>query len=131
MLENREITLILKGEMSFATETSLVSVACRCVSVEQEAEDKALPDEFSHLKRNTHNAFDEMMLFARCVAILCLPTTRRGLIHQARYLVSQFNDLEGSRRRLHVFAGRDWRAALADGIPAEPRGRTAQAGRRV
>jgi hypothetical protein len=24
--------------------------------------------------------------------MLCRPTTRRGLIHQARYLASQFND---------------------------------------
>ncbi len=37
-----------------------------------------------------------MMLFARAV-ILARPTTRRGLIHQVRYLVSQFNDLEGCR----------------------------------
>jgi hypothetical protein len=34
-----------------------------------------------------------MMLFARCV-ILTRPTTRRGLIHQARHLVAQFNDVE-------------------------------------
>jgi hypothetical protein len=37
-----------------------------------------------------------MMLFGRCV-ILCRPTTRRGLIHQVRYLLSQFNDLEGCK----------------------------------
>jgi hypothetical protein len=35
-----------------------------------------------------------MMHFARGV-ILCRPTTRRGLIHQVRYLASQFNDLVG------------------------------------
>jgi hypothetical protein len=64
----------------------------RCVTVEQEAEGKVSDDEYSFLQHNTSNAFDEMMLFARCL-ILSRPTTRRGLIHQARYLVSQFNDL--------------------------------------
>jgi hypothetical protein len=66
----------------------------RCVTVEQEAEGKVSDDEHIHLRRNTKNAFDEMMLWARCV-ILTRPITRRGLIHQARYLASQFNDLEG------------------------------------
>jgi len=37
-----------------------------------------------------------MMHFARGV-ILCRPTTRRGLIHQVRYLASQFNDLVGEQ----------------------------------
>jgi hypothetical protein len=68
----------------------------RCVTVEQEAEGKVSADEFSYLQHNTRNAYGEMMLFARCV-ILYRPTTRRGLIHQARYLVSQFNDLEGCK----------------------------------
>lgn len=66
----------------------------RCVTVEQDAEGKVSDDEYSYLHHNTSNAFQEMMHFARCV-ILHRPTTRRGLIHQARYLVSQFNDLEG------------------------------------
>jgi hypothetical protein len=35
-----------------------------------------------------------MMLWVRCV-ILDRPTTRRGLIHQARYLASQFSETEG------------------------------------
>jgi len=69
----------------------------RCVDVEQEAEGKVSDDEYSYLKRNTSIAFDQMMMFARCV-ILVRPTTRRGLIHQARYLVSQFNDLEGCKQ---------------------------------
>jgi len=69
----------------------------RCVTVEQEAEGKVSDSEFFYLKNNTSNAFEQMMLFARCV-ILQRPTTRRGLIHQARYLVSQFNDLEGCKQ---------------------------------
>src|SRR5258706_8831120 len=68
----------------------------RCVDVEQAAEGKVSDDEFSYLQHNTSNACDQMMLFARAV-ILARPTTRRGLIHQVRYLVSQFNDLEGCR----------------------------------
>ena len=63
------------------------------MTVEQEAE-KVSDNEYFHLQHNTKNAFDNMMLFARCV-ILCRPATRRGLIHQARYLASQFNDLDG------------------------------------
>jgi hypothetical protein len=66
----------------------------RCVTVEQEAEGKVSDNEYFYLKHNTKNAFDNVMLFARCV-ILDRQTTRRGLIHQVRYLVSQFNDLEG------------------------------------
>jgi hypothetical protein len=66
----------------------------RCVSAENDAEGKASAEEFAHLQANSHNAFKQMMLFARAL-ILCRPTTRRGLIHQARYLASQFNDFEG------------------------------------
>ena len=61
----------------------------RCVDIEGEAEGKASTNEYSHLQHNTKNAFDEMMLWARAV-ILTRPTTRRGLIHQVRYLVSQY-----------------------------------------
>jgi len=68
----------------------------RCVTVEQEAEGKVSDNEYFYLQHNTKNAFDNTMLFARCV-ILCRPATRRGLIHQVRYLVSQFNDLEGCK----------------------------------
>jgi hypothetical protein len=67
-----------------------------CITVEQEAEGKVSDNEYSFLQYNTKNAFDNMMLFARCL-ILCRPTTRRGLIHQVRYLISQFNDLEGCK----------------------------------
>src|ERR1700682_1101781 len=66
----------------------------RCVTVENEAEGKVSDSEFFYLQNNTRNAFEQMMLFARCV-ILQRPTTRRGLIHQARYLVSQFSDPDG------------------------------------
>jgi hypothetical protein len=66
----------------------------RCVTVQNEAEGKISGDELSHLQANSHSAFEQKMLFARAV-ILCRPTTRRGLIHQARYLVSQFNDPDG------------------------------------
>jgi hypothetical protein len=69
----------------------------RCLTVENEAEGKVSDDEYSYIQHNTKNAFDKMILFARCV-IICCPTTRRGLIHQARYLVSQFNDLEGCQQ---------------------------------
>jgi hypothetical protein len=63
----------------------------------QEAEGKVSDDEYSYLQRNTSIAWDQMMMFSRCV-ILCRPTTRRGLIHQVRYLVSQFNDLVGCQQ---------------------------------
>ena len=66
----------------------------RCVTVEDEAEGKVSDDEYSHLQRNTRVAFDEMILFARCL-ILCRPTTRRGLIHQVRYLAAQFSEHVG------------------------------------
>jgi len=69
----------------------------RCVTVEDEAEGKVSDDEYFYLQHNTKNAFNNLMLFARCL-ILCRPTTRRGLIHQARYLVSQFNDLPGCQQ---------------------------------
>jgi hypothetical protein len=68
----------------------------RCVDVQGDAEGKVSADELAHLQRNTHHAFEQMMLFARCV-IIVRPTTRRGLIHQARYLVSQFSDPIGCK----------------------------------
>jgi hypothetical protein len=63
----------------------------RCVTIESDAEDNVSAAEFSHIERNTRIAFDEMMLWARSV-IVRRPTTRRGLIHQARYLASQFSE---------------------------------------
>jgi hypothetical protein len=93
----------------------------RCVDVHQEAEGKVSADEFSHLQRNTRIAWDEMMLFARCV-ILCRPTTRRGLIHQVRYLVSQFNDLEGCQGGCMYFPDeigeRPWAMAFLQSLAA-------------
>jgi hypothetical protein len=68
-----------------------------CVDVEQEAEGKVSDDEYFYLQHNTKDAFSNMMLFSRCV-ILARPTTRRGLIHQVRYLASQFNDLVGCKQ---------------------------------
>jgi hypothetical protein len=62
-----------------------------------------------------------MMFFARCL-ILCRPTTRRGLIHQARYLASQFNDLvgcEGGCMYLPDEIGeRPWPMAFLHGVAA-------------
>jgi hypothetical protein len=60
------------------------------VTVENEAEGKVSANEFSHLQQNSRNAFEQLMLFARCI-IIHRPTTRRGLIHQARYLAAQFS----------------------------------------
>ncbi|MEH2570077.1 hypothetical protein V1289_009704 [Bradyrhizobium sp. AZCC 2289] len=57
----------------------------RCVTVEQEAEGKVSDSEFFYLKNNTSNAFEQMMLFARCV-ILQRPTTRRGRWRSCRAL---------------------------------------------
>jgi hypothetical protein len=68
----------------------------RCVEIEQKAEGKVSSDEYFYLQHNTRNAFDEMMLWARAV-IIDRPTTRRGLIHQVRYLVSLFNDPVGCK----------------------------------
>ena len=64
------------------------------MTVENDAEGKVSANEYSYLQRNTRNAFDELMLFARCV-ILTRPTARRGLIRQARYLAAQFSEHVG------------------------------------
>jgi hypothetical protein len=64
-----------------------------CVDIECEAEGKVSDDELFYLQHNTKNAFDEMMLWARAV-IITRPTTRRGLIHQARYLASLITEPE-------------------------------------
>jgi hypothetical protein len=66
----------------------------RCVDIVNDAEGKVSEAEYSHLQNNASNAGELMMLHARGL-ILCRPTTRRGLIHQARYLASQFTDPEG------------------------------------
>ena len=65
----------------------------RCVDIEGEAEGKVSDGEFFYLQNNTRNAFETMMLFARCV-IIQRPTTRRGLIYQARYLASLITEPE-------------------------------------
>jgi hypothetical protein len=67
----------------------------RCIDIESAAEERdASADELFYIHNNSKLAFDEMMLRARAV-ILTRPTTRRGLIHQARYLASQFTDTAG------------------------------------
>src|ERR1035437_1822823 len=79
---------------SIANHRAAVTHYDRCVDIEQAAEGKASSNEYSHLEHNTKNAFDDMMLWARAV-IVERPITRRGLIHQVRYLASQFDDLDG------------------------------------
>lgn len=66
----------------------------RCVTAECDTEGKASAEAFAHLQRNTRSAFGEMMLFANCL-IIDQPTTRRGLIHKARYLAAQMTDTAG------------------------------------
>jgi hypothetical protein len=68
---------------SIANHRAAATHYARCVDIEDEAEGKASSNEYSHLQHNTKNAFDDMMLWAR------------GLIHQARYLASQFDDHSG------------------------------------
>jgi hypothetical protein len=69
----------------------------RCVEVENAAEERgATENELFYLRHNTKLAGDNLMLWARAV-ILCRPTTRRGLIHQVRYLASQFTEPEACK----------------------------------
>lgn len=64
------------------------------MDIGNDAEGKVPEAEHFHLQNNSRNAFELMMLHARGL-ILCRPTTRRGLIHQVRYLAAQFTDPEG------------------------------------
>jgi len=66
----------------------------RCVTIESEAEDKVSASEYAFIQHNTSNAYDKMICHAKGI-ILCKPTTRRGLIHQARYLAAQFSEHVG------------------------------------
>jgi hypothetical protein len=50
--------------------------------------------EYKRLQAASSAAYQDMMLFGKCLAIV-IARTRRGLIHQANYLAAQFNDLEG------------------------------------
>jgi hypothetical protein len=61
-----------------------------CVNIQSDAEGKVSDDEFFYIRHNTSNACDMMMMCGRAV-INCRPSTRRGLIHQARYLAAQFD----------------------------------------
>ncbi len=56
------------------------------------------------LQNNASNAGELMMLHAWGL-ILCRLTTRRGLIHQVRYLAAQFTGPEGVRKRRLGLAG--------------------------
>jgi hypothetical protein len=62
-----------------------------------------------------------MMLFARAL-ILCRPTTRRGLIHQARYLAPQFTDPDncdsGGWSLPDKVGDRPWPMAFLQGLAA-------------
>jgi hypothetical protein len=69
----------------------------RCVTLENEAEGTVSASEYAFLQHKTRNVYEELMLHARCV-ILCRPTTRRGLIHQTRYLAAQFSMSAGTKR---------------------------------
>jgi hypothetical protein len=93
----------------------------RCVDAEQAAEGKVSEDEYFYLQHNTGNAFEKMMLWARSV-IVNRPITRRGLIHQARYLASQFNDLEGCEQGCMYLPDkigeRPWPMAFLQGLAA-------------
>ena len=96
----------------------------RCVTVENDAEGNVSDNEFSYLQRNTRIAFDQMMLWARSV-IVSRPTTRRGLIHQARYLASQFSEEvgwdEGACENIYLPAkidDRPWCAAYLRSLAA-------------
>lgn len=60
------------------------------VEAEYAAEGKVSEREYEALQAVTKQAFDDMMLFARMI-VLVTARTRRGLIQQTRYLVSQFN----------------------------------------
>lgn len=64
----------------------------RCLTAEdaESVSDAAL----EHLQQSTSYAFQHLMLRATCL-ILRRPTTRRGLIHQARYLAAQMTDWAG------------------------------------
>lgn len=96
----------------------------RCADVENKAEGNVSADEYSYVQRNTKHAFDKMILFARCI-ILDRPTTRRGLIHQARYLASQFSEDvgwdEGACENIYLPAkidDRPWVAAFLRSLAA-------------
>lgn len=83
----------------------------RCVTVEQEAEGKVSESEYFYLKHNTSNAFDQMMIFARCV-ILHRPTNPPRADPSGalpRIAVQRFGGLP---RRLHVSARQNSRTAV-------------------
>jgi hypothetical protein len=109
---------------SIAEHRAAVAHYDRCVDIQGEAEGKVSDDEFFYLEHNTSDAFETMMLWARAV-IIGRPTTRRGLIHQARYLASQFSEHvgwdEGACQLLYLpdnINDRPWFAAFLQRLAA-------------
>jgi hypothetical protein len=66
----------------------------KAVDAENAAEGKVSAEEFAYLQNCTKFAFDQMMLFARCLVIVNAKS-RAGLIALAKYLEQQFNDRDG------------------------------------
>ena len=96
----------------------------RCVTIESEAEDKVSASEYAFIQHNTSNAYDKMICHAKGI-ILCKPTTRRGLIHQARYLAAQFSEHvgwdEGACENIYLpdkIDDRPWVAAFLKSLAA-------------
>jgi hypothetical protein len=96
----------------------------RCVTVESEAEDKVSASEYAFIQHNARNAYHEMICHAKGI-ILSRPTTRRGLIHQARYLAAQFDkDVgydEGAKQLMYLpdeINDRPWVAAFLKSLAA-------------
>lgn len=66
----------------------------KAVDTQSAAEGKVSAEEFAYLQHSTNAAFNEMMLFARCLVIMNAKS-RAGLIALAKYLEQQFNDRDG------------------------------------
>ena len=66
----------------------------KAIDAENAAEGKVSAEEFAYLQHCTKAAFDQMMLFARCLVIVNAKS-RAGLIALAKYLEQQFNDRDG------------------------------------
>jgi hypothetical protein len=61
-------------------------------AIDAEMDENASPEAYDGLTAATAKAYAHLMLMARCLVIVS-PQTRRGAIHLAKYLASQFNDL--------------------------------------
>jgi len=92
----------------------------RCVTIESDSEGKVSASEYAFIQHNSRNAFDEMICHAKGI-ILCKPTTRRSLIHQARYLAAQFSEHEGACQNIYLpdkIGDRPWVAAFLQTLSA-------------